>query len=54
MLDSGSTGARATSGKTSETRPPKDQTATAGQSDVPADGHAARQHETGRAGRDAA
>ena len=35
MLDSGSTGARATSGKTSEARPPKDQTATAGQSDVP-------------------
>jgi hypothetical protein len=36
MLASGSTGARATSGKTSEARPPKDQTATAGQSDVPA------------------
>jgi len=35
-LDTGSTGARATSGKTSEARPPKDQTATAGQSDVPA------------------
>ncbi len=38
-LDSGSTGARATSGKTDETtRAPKDQTATAGQSDVPANG----------------
>jgi hypothetical protein len=36
-LDSGSTGARATSGKTDEaTGAPKDQTATAGQSDVPA------------------
>jgi hypothetical protein len=39
-LDSGSTGARATTGKTSElgkgeTGAPKDQTATAGQSDVP-------------------
>jgi hypothetical protein len=34
-LDSGSTGARATSGKTSETGAPKDLTATAGQSDVP-------------------
>ena len=39
-LDSGSTGARATAGKTSElgkgeTGAPKDQTATAGQSDVP-------------------
>ncbi len=34
-LDSSSTGARATSGKTSETAPPKDLTATAGQSDVP-------------------
>jgi hypothetical protein len=35
MLDSGSTGARATSGKTDETtRAPKDQTATGGQSDV--------------------
>jgi hypothetical protein len=32
-LASGSTGARATSGKTSETGAPKDQTATAGQSD---------------------
>ena len=42
-LESGSTGARATSGKTSElgkgdTGAPKDQTATAGQSDVPATG----------------
>jgi hypothetical protein len=38
-LDSGSTGARATSGKTDETTgAPKDQTATAGQSDVPATG----------------
>jgi hypothetical protein len=42
-LDSGSTGARATSGKTSElnkgeTGAPKNQTATAGQSDVPATG----------------
>src|ERR1700752_3002108 len=42
-LDSGSTGARATTGKTSElgkgeTGAPKDQTATAGQSDVPATG----------------
>jgi len=38
-LDSGSTGARATSGKTGETTgAPKDQTATAGQSDVPATG----------------
>ena len=35
-LDAGATGARATSGKTSETGAPKDQTATAGQSDVPA------------------
>ena len=34
-LASGSTGARATSGKTSETGAPKDLTATAGQSDVP-------------------
>jgi hypothetical protein len=34
-LDPGSTGARATSGKTTETAPPKGQTATAGQSDVP-------------------
>jgi hypothetical protein len=34
-LDPGSTGARATSGKTSETAPPKGQTAMAGQSDVP-------------------
>jgi len=44
-LDSGATGARATSGKTSElgkgeTGAPKDQTATAGQSDVPATGAA--------------
>jgi len=40
-LDSGSTGARATSGKTDETTgAPKDQTATAGQSDVPATGAA--------------
>jgi hypothetical protein len=39
MLDSGSTGARATSGKTDETTgAPKDQTATAGQSDVPVTG----------------
>jgi len=39
MLDSGSTGARATSGKTDETTgAPRDQTATAGQSDVPATG----------------
>jgi hypothetical protein len=42
-LESGSTGARATSGKTSElgkgeTGAPKDQTATAGQSDIPATG----------------
>jgi hypothetical protein len=38
-LESGSTGARATSGKTDETTgAPKDQTATAGQSDVPASG----------------
>jgi hypothetical protein len=38
-LDSGSTGARATSGKTDETTgAPKDQTATGGQSDVPATG----------------
>ena len=38
-LDSGSTGARATSGKIDETTgAPKDQTATAGQSDVPAAG----------------
>jgi len=42
-LDTGSTGARATSGKTSElnkgeTGAPKDQTATAGQSDVPVTG----------------
>jgi hypothetical protein len=38
-LDTGSTGARATSGKTDEaTGAPKDQTATAGQSDVPANG----------------
>ncbi len=38
-LDSGSTGARATSGKTDDTTgAPKDQTATAGQSDVPATG----------------
>ena len=38
-LDSGSTGARATSGKSDETTgAPKDQTATAGQSDVPAAG----------------
>jgi hypothetical protein len=38
-IDSGSTGARATSGKTDETTgAPKDQTATAGQSDVPAAG----------------
>jgi hypothetical protein len=38
-LDSGSTGARATSGKSDETTgAPKDQTATAGQSDVPATG----------------
>jgi hypothetical protein len=35
MLDSGSSAPRATSGKTSETGAPKDQTATAGQSDVP-------------------
>lgn len=34
-LDSGSTGARATSGRPGETGAPKDQTATAGQSDVP-------------------
>ena len=34
-LDPGSTGARATSGKTSETGAPKGLTATAGQSDVP-------------------
>ena len=40
-LDSGSTGARATSGKTDETTgAPKDQTATAGQSDVTATGAA--------------
>ena len=44
-LESGSTGARATSGKTSElgkgeTGAPKDQTATAGQSDIPATGAA--------------
>ncbi len=49
-LDSGSTGARATSGKTSEaktselgkgeTGAPKDQTATAGQSDIPTTGAA--------------
>jgi hypothetical protein len=44
-LNSGSTGARATSGKTSElgkgeTGAPKDQTATAGQSDIPATGAA--------------
>jgi hypothetical protein len=39
MLDSGSRGARATSGKTDETTgAPKDQTATAGQSDIPAAG----------------
>ena len=39
IIDSGSTGARATSGKTDETTgAPKDQTATAGQSDVPATG----------------
>jgi len=38
-LDSGSTGARATSGKPDETTgAPKDQTATAGQSDVPTTG----------------
>jgi len=38
-VDSGSTGARATGGKTDETTgAPKDQTATAGQSDVPATG----------------
>jgi hypothetical protein len=38
-LDSGSPGARATRGKTDETTgAPKDQTATAGQSDVPATG----------------
>jgi hypothetical protein len=37
-LASGSNGARATSGKTSETGAPKDQTATAGQSDVPVTG----------------
>jgi len=34
-IDPGSTGARATSGKTTETGAPKEQTATAGQSDVP-------------------
>ena len=40
-LDSGSKGARATSGKTDETTgAPKDQTATGGQSDVPATGAA--------------
>ncbi len=44
-LASGSTGARATSGKTSETGAPKDQTATAGQSDVPVTG-AARDNTT--------
>ena len=39
IIDSGSTGAQATSGKTDETTgAPKDQTATAGQSDVPAAG----------------
>jgi hypothetical protein len=39
MLDSGSTGARATSGKTDETTgAPKGQTATAGQSDITATG----------------
>jgi len=39
IVDSGSTGARATSGKNDETTgAPKDQTATAGQSDVPATG----------------
>src|SRR6185503_14186661 len=39
IIDSGSTGARATSGKTDETTgAPKDQTATAGQSDVPTAG----------------
>jgi hypothetical protein len=38
-VESGSTGARATSGKTDETTgAPKDQTATAGQSDVPVTG----------------
>ena len=37
-LTSGSTTARATSGKTTETGAPKDQTATAGQSDVPVTG----------------
>lgn len=35
-LHSGSTGARATTGKSSDTQAPKDQTATAGQSDIPA------------------
>ena len=44
-LASGSTGARATSGKTSETGAPKEQTATAGQSDVPVTG-AARDNTT--------
>ena len=44
-LTSGSTGARATSGKTTETGAPKDQTATAGQSDVPVTG-AARDNTT--------
>jgi hypothetical protein len=37
-LDSGSTAARATSGKADETGAPKDQTAVGGQSDVPATG----------------
>jgi hypothetical protein len=41
LLDSGSTGARATSGKTNESSiPPKEQTATGGQSDVTATGTA--------------
>ena len=45
-IDSGSTGARATSGKVDETTgAPKDQTATGGQSDVPATG-AARDNTT--------
>ena len=50
LLESGSTGARATNGKANveSSIPPKDQTATGGQSDVTATGTPARQHGAAR------